>query len=413
MNKITLSVLLLSVACAVSMVGNAGGAQVVTPVTLDSLLKEMVDVESIARWPDPEYTCKQASSYDRKKVAPDNPNWFANHDNTEYIRVEETDGRKENVMMDADGPGAIVRFWLTAGGPKQGTMRIYLDGDKIPTVTFTEYSLLTGNLKVGAPLAQAHPGERGNNLYLPIPYAKHCKVTWEEKSKGGARYYHINYRTYVAGTEVKTFALPQVEAYKNLIDQVNQALISPPQSVEGKTATLQQDMKAGAEVSLNLPSGSNAIRFLELTLKTDDPKEVDRILRGIILQLTFDGEATVWCPATDFFGTAVGINELRSWYRTVSVDGIMFCRWVMPYERSAKITLLNVGSQPVKASLQAITSPWKWDQRSMYFHTAWHHEAGLKTPPPRAWNYITINGRGVYAGDTLALLNPVATRFGE
>ena len=43
------------------------------PVTLDSLLHEMVDVESIARWPEHEFTCKQASSHDRKKVAPDHP----------------------------------------------------------------------------------------------------------------------------------------------------------------------------------------------------------------------------------------------------------------------------------------------------------------------------------------------------
>ena len=43
------------------------------PVSLDSLLQEMLDVESIARWPQPEFTCKQASSYDRTKVAQDKP----------------------------------------------------------------------------------------------------------------------------------------------------------------------------------------------------------------------------------------------------------------------------------------------------------------------------------------------------
>jgi hypothetical protein len=43
------------------------------PNSLDSLLHEMVDAGSIARWPEHEFTCKQASSYDRKKVAPDHP----------------------------------------------------------------------------------------------------------------------------------------------------------------------------------------------------------------------------------------------------------------------------------------------------------------------------------------------------
>jgi hypothetical protein len=376
----------------------------------------MVDVEAITRWPEPEFTCKQASSYDRQKVAPDKPGWFANNDNTQYIRTEETDGRKENVMMDADGPGAIVRFWLTAGGDKQGVIRIYLDGDKTPAVTFTDFDLLKGDLKVGVPLAQAHPGYQpnfgGNNLYFPIPYVKHCKVTWEERSKS-ARYYHINYRTYAAGTAVKTFSLPQVEASKGLIDKVNQTLESPALSAPGKLLALNKQLAAGAEVTLDLPAGAGAIRNLQLRLETDDVTERERTLRGIIVKLTFDGEVTVWCPATDFFGAGVGINELRSWYRNVSSDGIMRCRAVMPYQKSASVTLLNVGTQRVKAALQATTAPWKWDQRSMHFHTTWHHEAGLKTPPVTDWNFITITGRGVYAGDSLALFNPVATWYGE
>ena len=49
----------------------------------------------------------------------------------------------------------------------------------------------------------------------------------------------------------------------------------------------------------------------------------------------------------------------------------------------------------------------------MYFHTAWHHESGLGTPPPSDWNFIAIKGRGVYAGDSLALHNAVATWYGE
>ena len=134
---------------------------------------------------------------------------------------------------------------------------------------------------------------------------------------------------------------------------------------------------------------------------------------GAILQLTFDDEVTVWCPATDFFGSGVGINELRSWYRTVTPDGVMRCGWVMPYARSARVTLMNVGGQPVNATLHATTSPWAWDDRSMHFYTAWHYESGLRTPPERDWNYVRIAGRGVYAGDSLALFNPVSTWYGE
>jgi hypothetical protein len=386
------------------------------PVTLDSLLHEMVDVESIARWPEHEFTCKQASSYDRKKVAPDQPGWFANHDNTEYIREEENEGRKEQVMMESDGPGTLVRFWLTAGGEKEGVLRVYLDDNKEPALTSPAFDLLKSNVQVGEPLAQPHPGYvpkfGGNTLFLPIPYAKHCKVTWEEKAKS-ARYYQINYRTYAAGTEVKTFSLEQVDAAKSLVERVNKTLASPPQPAGGKEESLSQMLPEGAEATLDLPQGPGAVRSLALRIESADSKELERTLRGIIVKLTFDDEVTAWCPATDFFGTAVGINELRSWYRDVERDGTMRCRWVMPYQKSAKLTLLNVGAQPVKATLEATTSTWSWDDRSMHFYAAWHYESGLQTPPASDWNFIKISGRGVYAGDSLALFNPVPTWYGE
>lgn len=382
------------------------------PISLDSLLNEMVDVESIARWPQHEFTCKQASSYDRAKVAPDKPGWFANKDNTQYIREEDNEGRREQVMMDAAGPGALVRFWLTAGGPKEGVIRIYLDGNTTPALSFPAFDLLSGDLHVGTPLTQPHPGGRGNNLYLPIPYARHCKVTWEEKSKG-ARYYQINYRTYAAGTEVKTFAMPQVEASRTVIEAVCQKLVSPPSFSGRQVASLNEALAAGAESSLDLPAGANAVRALELQLQCEEPKDLERTLHSVIVKLTFDDEVTAWCPATDFFGTAIGINELRSWYRNVSTDGTMRCRWVMPYAKSARITLINGGTQPVKAALHATTAPWTWDDRSMHFHAAWHQQSGLKTPPASDWNFIRISGRGVYAGDSLAIYNPVATWYGE
>ena len=406
--------LLVTTACVLAGIS----AQAAESISLETLLREMVNVEAIARWPQAEFTCKQASSYDRKKVAPDKPDWFANHDNTEYIRTEENAGRKEQVMLDASGPGALVRFWLTAGGEKSGMLRIYLDGDATPALTFPAWDLLTGDLKIAAPLAQPHPGynpngKGGNTLFLPIPYAKHCKVTWEEKSKG-QRYYQINYRTYAPGTAVRTFALNQVEALRGLIDDVGQALAAPSRFAEGKVSSRSQVLAAGTETALDLPSGPGAIRAMDLRLDTDDPQGVERTLRSAVVQCTFDGELTVWCPATDFFGSGVGINELRSWYRTVSTtDGTMRCRWVMPYKKSGRITLINIGAQPVKAILHATTSPWDWDDRSMHFHATWHYESGLKTPPPSDWNFIRIAGRGVYAGDSLAIFNPVATWYGE
>ena len=86
-------------------------------ITFDSLLREMADRDALARLPQPAYTCRQFSSYERKSVSPDDAKgWFANHDWSHFLREETNGGRKEWVMMDAQGPGCVVRMW--SGGPK-------------------------------------------------------------------------------------------------------------------------------------------------------------------------------------------------------------------------------------------------------------------------------------------------------
>ncbi len=377
----------------------------------------MTDHAAVARWPRPEFTCKQASSYDRGTVAPDQPGWFANSDQNQFIRNETHQGRAEKVMLDADGPGCIVRFWLTTDQNKKGNLRIYLDGAPEPAVVFPAYDLLGGDLGIGPPLAQPHPGYRpdgngGNNFHLPIPYAKHCKVTWEEASNG-ARYYQINYRTYAAGTAVQTYTRAALEAARSAVERVNNALSAPPDHPQGKSVTTETELAPGANQQVDMPPGPAAVRRMELRVPPARLASPERALRSLIIQMECDGEHTVWCPASDFFGSGVGLNRVGNWYRTVDPDGTMVCRWAMPYQKNARVTLINLAAQAIKASLCVTVGPWTWDDQSMHFHAVWHHEAGLKTPPERDWNFVTLTGRGVYVGDTLALFNPVATWYGE
>ncbi len=206
-------------------------------ITLQSLLRELIDYDHEARWPEPAFTCKQASSYDRASKTPeDKKGWFANGDQNQFIREKNVGDRIEKVMMDADGPGAIVRFWITCGDEKQGKIRIYLDGGESPTVIVPSFDFTNNDaMPAGKPLLTSHPGATpngrgGNTLYLPIPYAKHCKVTWEEgeTKRDFSRYYQINYRTYPAGTKVETYSPAVLEAAKEVVEQVNRTLADPP-----------------------------------------------------------------------------------------------------------------------------------------------------------------------------------------
>ena len=94
-----------------------------------------------------------------------------------------------------------------------------------PAIVFPAYDLMQGDLKVGNPLVAPHTSYRpqgggGSTLYLPLPYAKHCKVTFQEKQPGSPRYYQINYRTYPAGTAVETFTMAALEASRPTIEHV-------------------------------------------------------------------------------------------------------------------------------------------------------------------------------------------------
>lgn len=115
-------------------------------VSLRSLLQEMVDRDALARYPETFYLSRQASSYDRRTVAKDKNEWFANVDRSQFIRVEKKNGRKEYVMMESSAPGAIVRFWMNFAGPEsgKGTLRIYLDGSDTAVIEGSVLSILIG-----------------------------------------------------------------------------------------------------------------------------------------------------------------------------------------------------------------------------------------------------------------------------
>jgi len=400
-----------------TMAASAGEA-----ITLSSLLGEMVDFDAVARWPKPEFTCRQASSYDRRsKTAADPDGWFANTDNMDgsgdSLRWETIGGRRECVLLDAEGPGAVVRFWSGGQQPK-GKLRFYLDGAESPAIEAPMHDLLSGKLFVPKPLAILNSGN-AINLYLPVPYAKHCKITYDEGQPGKpnapppGRWYNIEYRTWPAGTGVKTFAMADLQAAQPLVERACKTLLQPPAPAEGKAASLDQAIEPGKEAIVELPAGPGAVRLVEARLDGVGADQLEQALRSTVLRATFDGEETVWCPLGDFFGSGVGLNRLASWYRTVAKDGAMSCRWVMPYEKSARLTVANLGKETARVKLRAVVGEWTWDGRSMHFHATWRQQFPIKTRPFQDWNYVEVTGQGVYLGDTLCVMNPVPDWWGE
>ena len=390
-------------------------------VSIESLLKEMIDRDSKARYPATDFRLKQQSSYNRASKTPDEPKgWFTNKDynrpgkdgkpskTKNFIRTEENNGQKEWVLMDHQNPGAIVRTWMpwlnqkTAG--TTNTMRIYLDGATEPTIEGNMLNMFDGSGLIPYPFA--HPSLRSAVNFFPIPYAKSCKVTTTELPF----FFQFTFREYDEGTQVKTFSTDDFADALMMTKRTGELLLDSKIDNVNAPLQLKATLENGQTDSLDLPAGTGAIRELSVKLSSYEDPNVTRL---VVLKMEFDGKPTVWCPIGDFFGCGVGLNPFTGWYRTVAEDGMMTCRWVMPYEKGGKVSVVNFAKQPVDVSLKVKTGPWDWDDRSMHFHAGWHGQYPVPTRPFSDWNYIELQGRGVYVGDTLTIMNPVEKWWGE
>ncbi|MDR0871685.1 MAG: DUF2961 domain-containing protein [Planctomycetaceae bacterium] len=388
-------------------------------VSLSSLLDEMTNRDAITYFPEPAYTCVQASSYDRAAKSP-SEHWFANGDASQFIREEENNGHKEWVLMDADGPGTVVRWWITSHHYKS-VCRVYLDGNPKPAVEANIGDLVGGKFLVDTPLSEETA--RGRNLYLPIPYAKHCKITVDDMPVQKNLYYQINYRTYAEGTAVETFTADNFKSLKEKAEKTQMTLATAgdqfiPLLLESPSIQLTVP-KGGNPRSVagrvGVPNGA-AVQQIVLKVNAEGDK-LAKALRSVVLSIKFDDKETVWCPLGDFFGSGVGINPYKSWYSRAEKDGTLISLWRMPFKNSMDVSLLNYSDEEVRITLKSLyAGPYQWNDCSMYFHCDWHQERNIETiggNGTKDWNYITVKGKGVFAGDVLSVLNRNPAWWGE
>ena len=307
-------------------------------------------------------------------------------------------------MMDVAGPGAVVRIW--SANPA-GTLRIYLDGAVEPVLAAPMTDLLGGGYP-GLPRPISGEYSKGWNLYFPIPYAKHCKITSDE----GGFYYHVNYRTYEPGTVVESFRLEEIEALKAEIERVIASLDQPDMlagGAEGETEPFWVEVPAGGTVAQHF-SGPAAIARVVVRVSS---RELETALRGVIVRIRFDGEACVEAPLGDLFGSGPGLNVYRSLPVGMSANGEMYSQWFMPFRDSAVIELVNHTRDVVTLSGALTLQDYQWTEASMHFRAKWRAEFDVPTRPMIDWNYLSAQGRGVFAGASFTIDNPVKDWWGE
>jgi len=378
------------------------------------LLDQMTDMVRLATLPQPGETCQQFSSYDRRSVAPDKPEWGANGDAGNFLR-KDPEGM---VLADMDGPGCIFRIW--SANP-EGILKIFIDGQKEPELQCGFQDIVYGKVP---PFLGPVVGRRamGANLYFPIPYQKHCRVVVENPK---VMYYHVTYRTYPKDTKIESFDLPlqgdNLAKLNALIEQLD-GRGKPPWELRGEQLAdneeagemyvIEPGQKVTAGTQTDEPHAIRAlwIRFMNLP---DDLVERRKMLARTIWRMYWDDQETpsVDAPIGDFFGTAPGVNPYKSLPLGMAEDGTAYCYWYMPYKWSGRAEFENQGERTIQIQVRGVFEKCSIPPDQIaYFHAKWHRDYPNKTFD---WPFLKSEGRGRFCGVVLTIWNPVRGWWGE
>jgi hypothetical protein len=412
----------VAAACPAAGAGEPGPATVTTA----TLLEEMTDLGCLAEWPQPAYRNVQFSSYDRRSTTSEAPGWFSNADGfggepiPGFLKVlrEPRDGRPGLFLVaEVQGPGAIVRGWSAGMG---GVLKVYLDPpadaaagkEAAPVYEGPAYDFLARRsghyLKAaGIDLDAADAFSQEDADYLPMPFARGLRVTWEGKLDE-LHFYHLQVRLYAAGAAVRTFdAKKDLKECEAAVRAAVAGLTKPSAGQGGDPLKLEAAIEPGKTWAWSPEAkGPGAVRELRLRLRADRP---DEALRRCLLRISFDGaeRPQVEAPVGDFFGSGPGVNPFSSLPMSVEADGTMTCRFVMPYEKTVRLSIHNTTAAAVRLEGSVRVGPWRWDERSLYFRAKWRADhdlvagAGVIDLP-----FVVAIGKGVFAGCAAILMNP-------
>jgi len=343
-------------------------------VGVDTLLRRETDLSRLPRLRD--WASNLQSSYDRTG---------GNGDAQNFLSVSGTTA----TLADLAGPGAVVRLW--SANPN-GRLKIYIDDAPMPVIDVPFAKLFDGSLPALAPtfappLTSASSG--GFYSYLPLPYAKHCRITVDDPH---GLYYQVNSLAFAPHTAVRPFALPLTSADQTALRAAVRAwssLGNGPPPGNARTVTVG----AGQTQEMGVYHGPGTIRLLGFSA----PRPAD--LRRLVLRGYFDGHPApdIEAPVADFFGSGYGRRPFTSLLLSQSKDGAMESRFPMPFARSARFTIENGTGAALKIAWNVgmTREPFRPAEVG-YFHARWSQEV-TRRGLPHVWARVR-GQRGHFVG---------------
>jgi hypothetical protein len=411
----------LFVVAAVLLCASISASRAGENLSYADLVSRMIDLQRLSVLPAAGEKCAQASSYDRASKYDEKTGkyiaWDANGDGDGIIRRE---GNKI-VMAEIEGPGCIWRTWSALA--QKGHVRIYLDGQETPVVDLPFYKYFTGDTApFNYPMLSydlAAVGCRGQDLYMPIPFQKSCKIVADP---GWGAYYHFTYDTFSKDTKVPTFSAALAAENAAALQKVNDFFKDklgqdPAGNREGQESlTKNVTIEPGQTAAVANLTGPRAITGVKVKMSFADRKDQMAALRKLALRISWDGQTkpAVWCPLGDFFGTAPGENHYKTLMSGMTKDGY-YAYWYMPFGKSAVVELVNEDKVARTADIELVHAPLGREFDGMgYFHCKWHRDtAELSKDRWPDWVMLRAEGRGRFCGVMLHVWNPRGGWWGE
>jgi hypothetical protein len=316
----------------------------------------------------PGHRANMASSYDRQLM---------NADASGFIREE--NGRF--LMADIQGPGAVVRLW--SANP-EGKIWVYLDDAKKPLIEADFRDLFLGKVPPFVePFVCVQRREEINCYhwaYVPIPFSKSCRIYLDKVG-----FFQATYVQFPPNTKVETLTLPLAQRHREALERLAPqfaAVGATPSGVQGDRRKLEGSIQPGRTARLATLKGPAVIRAFRLKWPELDPQTG----RTALLTLTWDGEATpsVRVPLADFFGSG-----FKTLLLGVGEDQTGYCYFPMPFQKSAEISVVNEGKEPLKVSGELVVEQSvELPLPLRTFHAMWRRDLETRPAPTHDLKYI-------------------------
>jgi len=142
--------------------------------------------------------------------------------------------------------------------------------------------------------------------------------------------------------------------------------------------------------------GPGLISRIWVTIDSRDP----HFLRRILLRMYWDGEEnpSVIVPVGDFFGCGFEYRHYTAQYLGMSSGGY-YCYFPMPFNRHAKIEVLNETGEEVYAfyyQIDYFKPEHPFGEDVAYFHACWNRE--VRTDSKKNYTVLEAEGNGHFAG---------------